>query len=155
MPDYLYSPSFIWFLIGFAFLLAELGAPGFILIFFGFGAWVAAFAAWLFGIGLDLQITVFLVSSILFLVALRRLSMRIFTGRSDGVSDDLSDQPSNVGAVVEVTKTITQGALGEVKYRGTFWRALADETIEAGVSAVIIDEFKEDRSTFKVGPYNG
>lgn len=155
MPEFLAAPSFIWFIIGFVFLLAELGAPGFIIIFFGFGAWFTAIASWLFGISLDVQIGVFLVSSILFLVALRRMWMRIFMGRSDNGEDDMSDRPSNVGSIVEVTKPVSPTAPGEIKYRGTFWRAVADETFEVGVSAVIIEEFTKDRSTFKVGPYKG
>lgn len=154
MPEFLSSPSFIWFIIGFVFLLAELAAPAFIIIFFGLGAWVAAVAVWLFGIGLDYQITVFLVASVLFVVVLRRLWMRVFKGISGGDADEEKlDSPSNVGAVVEVTRVVAPSAPGEIKYRGTFWRAVSDVTIAEGKPAVIVEESTTDRSTFKVGPY--
>jgi len=39
------SPALIWFLIGIGFLIAELALPGFVLIFFCLGSWVAALAA--------------------------------------------------------------------------------------------------------------
>ncbi len=155
MSELMASPSFVWFLIGFGFLLAELAMPGFIIIFFGMGAWVAALAAWLFGVGLSWQIAIFLVASILFVVILRRVWMRAFHGISGGnVDEEKLDRPENVGAMAEVVKPIGPSLPGEIKYRGTYWRAVADMEFKKGDTVVIIEEFTHDRSTFKVGPYN-
>jgi membrane protein implicated in regulation of membrane protease activity len=43
---------------------------------------------------------------------------------------------------------------GEIKYRGSFWRAVSDRSIPEGSAAVIVAEFEDDRSTFKIEPLN-
>ena len=47
------SAPTLWFLLGFVFFAAELFLPGFIMVFFGVGAWAAALAA---GLGADLAL---------------------------------------------------------------------------------------------------
>ncbi len=143
------SSSLIWFLVGVAFLIAELAVPGFILIFFTAGSWIAALVTWLFDIELTSQILIFLVSSLILLFTLRKYSLKIFKGKTrDGVDDHYTD--SKIGKTAIVTKTITPNMPGEIKVMGSFWRAISDINIEEGQSVLIRSQESEDGLTFKV-----
>lgn len=153
MPEFLTEAYVIWFAVGFALALAELAAPGFILIFFALGAWVVSLSAAFFDLSLTWQIGVFLAGSVLSLLLLRKFFMRIFTGSTGGTGDaDGLNEPDHLGRGVLVTKAIRPDRPGEIKYRGTFWRAVSDVTIPEGAAAVISGDFPDDRTTFKVKP---
>jgi len=143
------SSSLIWFLIGVAFLIAELAVPGFILIFFTAGCWVAALVTWLFDIELTGQILVFIVSSLTLLFTLRKYSLKIFKGKTRSNIDDLYTE-SKIGKPAIVTKTITPNMPGEIKVMGSFWRAIAEVEIEEGQSVLIESLASEDGLTLKV-----
>ena len=85
------SAALIWFLVGVAFLVSELMAPGFILIFFAAGSWVTALFTWLFGIDLTFQIALFVVSSLILLFTLRKIGLKTFKGDT---LDNTEDRPS-------------------------------------------------------------
>ncbi|MAE69408.1 MAG: hypothetical protein CME06_02940 [Gemmatimonadetes bacterium] len=55
--------ALLWFVVGLALALAEMAAPGVILIFFGLGAWVVALTTWI-GLtpGLQSQLLLFAVA---------------------------------------------------------------------------------------------
>ncbi len=143
------SPSLIWFLVGVVFLFAELMIPGFILIFFTAGCWIAGISVWLLKIDLTTQVIVFTISSLVLLFTLRKYSLKTFKGTSlDNVDDTYTD--SKIGKTAIVTKEITPGISGEVKVMGSFWRAVADTDIEIGQSVVIVNQESEDGLTFKV-----
>lgn len=145
------SPSLIWFLVGVAFLIAELIIPAFILIFFTAGCWIAAIFVWLIDIELTKQILVFLVASLFLLFTLRKYSLKIFRGKTqDEIDDHYSD--SKIGKTAIVTKQITPNKLGEIKVMGSFWRATANEEIEEGRSVLIEKRDSEDKLTLKVKP---
>ena len=145
------SSSLIWFLIGVAFLIAEIGLSGFILIFFTAGCWIVAFVTWLFDIELTIQILLFIVSSLTLLFTLRKYSLKIFQGKTrDSVDDRYTD--SKIGKTAIVTKTISPNMPGEIKAMGSFWRAVADMEIEVGQSVLIENQESEDGLTFKVKP---
>ncbi len=145
------SPPLVWFLIGVAFLIAELIAPGFVLIFFAAGSWIAAVVLLLTDIALRDQILIFAASSLVLLFALRKYSMKVFHGTTLERDDDRY-MDSKIGRTAVVTKTIERGAGGEIKMMGSFWRAVADERIEAGRSVVVDAPASEDGLTFKVKP---
>lgn len=145
------SPALIWFLIGVAFLIAELAMPGFILIFFTLGSWITAIAAGFTAIDLTVQLLVFLLSSLVLLFALRKYSIRTFRGTtSDTVDDHYADALNGKKAVV--TQTITPDVPGEIKVTGSFWRAVADTPIEKGQPVLIVDKATEDGLTLRVKP---
>lgn len=146
MPAYL-----IWFLIGVAFLLAELALPGFIVIFFCIGSWVAALLSWLTDMAVQYQVLVFLVSSLLSLFTLRRLFLRTFGGQAKG-DPDQEMRETRIGKTGEVTKAIGPHSPGEIKCLGSFWRAVADEDIGEGESVIILEVASEDGLTYKVQP---
>lgn len=145
------SPSLIWFLVGVVFLIAELLIPGFILIFFTAGCWIAGLTVWLTDIALSIQILIFIISSLVLLFSLRNYSIKTFKGT---IRDDLDDHyaDSKIGKTAIVTKTISPGMPGEIKVMGSFWRAVSDINIEEGQSVLIANQESEDGLTFKVKP---
>lgn len=143
------SPSLIWFLVGVAFLTAELLIPGFILIFFTAGCWITGVTVWLADIDLTTQILVFTISSLVLLFTLRKYSVKTFKGTTrDNIDDRYAD--SKLGKTAIVTKGITPSMPGEIKIMGSFWRAVAEINIEEGQSVVIENQESEDGLTFKV-----
>ncbi|WP_446011750.1 NfeD family protein [Candidatus Electrothrix sp.] len=129
----LVSPILVWFLLGIVFFVIELIVPAFILFFLGIGAWVTTAMLAVADIPLTVQMIVFLVSSLISLVILRRLLRAIFFGNSseeDG-STIVHSSPST-GVVIEA---IIPPSLGRVKYGGSFWKATAEVPIP--VDAVV------------------
>lgn len=145
------SPSLIWFLAGVAFLIAELLIPGFILIFFTAGCWIAGLTAWLTEIQLTTQILIFIVSSLVLLFSLRKYSIKAFKGTTrDDVDDSYTD--SKIGKTAIVTQEITPIMPGEIKVAGSFWRAVSDIKVKEGQSVLIESQESDDGLTFKVKP---
>lgn len=145
------SPTLIWFLIGIVFLFAELWMPGFILIFFTAGSWLAALAVFLFDIDLTYQIIIFLVSSLVLLITLRKYSLKTFKGDSSANLDDVI-KDTKIGQTALVTKAIAPHVPGEIKLMGSFWRAVAEQEIAEGSTVVIIAPASPDGLSFKVKP---
>ncbi len=145
------SPSLIWFLVGVAFLIAELLIPGFILIFFTAGCWVAGLIVWITDIKFSIQILIFIISSLVLLFSLRKYSIKTFKGST---RDDLDDRYADlkIGKIAIVTKAIKPGMTGEIKVMGSFWRAISDINIEEGQSVLIVSQESEDGLIFKVKP---
>lgn len=130
------NSALIWFLVGLALLLAELAVPGLILLFFGVGAWVTALVFLAFEISFNVQLLVFLASSILSLVLLRRsLQQRWWQKRHSG--NELTDE--FLGRTCTVLVAIRPGPTGgKVQFKGTIWKALANVEIPAGQTVRII-----------------
>jgi membrane protein implicated in regulation of membrane protease activity len=157
--DWLYSAHVLWFLTGVVFLLAEMALPGFVLLFFALGAFAAAFAAWA-TLGLGGQIMVFLAVSLAGVGLLRRMFLRVFQGRVSAPADDTSGQgigtdDEAVGKAALVTRAISPGVPGEIKFRGSFWRAEASVTIGEGENVVILGLTKHDTGAYTVRPAAG
>ncbi len=124
------SPAFCWFLVGVLFFVVELALPGFIIFFFGIGAWATALAAYFLEISVKVQLLVFLAVSLLTLLLLRKLLNTIFTGgraEQNGTVDE-----ATIGGTAVVAEPIVPPAEGRVKYGGSFWRAVSDEKIDGG-----------------------
>ena len=132
------SPVLAWFLVGIAFYVVELVVPGFVIFFFGIGAWCTALAAYLTDISLSVQLIVFLVASLTTLVLLRTYLQKIFIGRFQ--LDEAPPQAQPVATTGVVTEDIVPPAPGKVKYGGTFWTARADEPIRRGTVVKIVQQ---------------
>lgn len=143
------SPSLIWFLVGVAFLIAEMLAPGFILIFFTAGSWIVGLSTLLFKLDMTTQIIIFIVSSLILLFTLRKYGIKTFKGDTPEQVDDTYAK-SKIGKTAIVTKAITPGIPGEIKVMGSFWKAVADKEIDKGQSVVIENQDSNDGLTFKV-----
>jgi inner membrane protein len=132
------TPSLLWFLAGVVLFLLELSMPGFVLFFFALGAWVTAVAAWLSPLSLNGQILLFIIASLISLVALRRVMRRMFVGRKGGERQD--SVVAEAGTRVVVVVDINPPAEGRVKYSGSTWRARADMKIAAGEVAEVVEQ---------------
>jgi membrane protein implicated in regulation of membrane protease activity len=129
----------LWALLGVILIVAEIFTSGFVLLWFGLGAIVAALAA-LAGAGYPFQFLIFFVVSI----ALTAASRTIFTnylmrdGDEGGYKSGAESLPGQVGTVVAAS----QGALleGAVKVYGSTWTAYpaeGEEPLEAGSRVVV------------------
>lgn len=143
------SQPLIWFLVGVAFLIAEMLIPGFILIFFTAGSWLVALSILLFKIDLTTQIVIFIISSLILIFSLRKYSIKTFKGNIPEKIDSIYAD-SKIGKTAIVTQTITPGIPGEIKIMGSFWRAVADGKIEAGQPVIIENQVSDDGLTLKV-----
>lgn len=132
------SPPFAWFLVGVVFFAAELALPGFIIFFFGIGAWITALAVYFLTVSLTGQLIVFLVASLLSLLLLRKYLNAVFSGSREQEAD--SSGPAASGSSGVVTETIDPPAEGRIKYGGSFWRASSDEKITTGCVVEIVEQ---------------
>ncbi len=143
MSDYL-----IWFFVGTAFLIAELMMPGFIVIFFAIGAWATTIISAFFSTSLELELAVFIICSLLSLFGLRRYFLRTFSGVTKQAPSRYGDEI--VGKTVQVTKEIRPNHRGVVKFRGSYWQAVADTHISPGEEAIILGQSLDDSLTLEV-----
>jgi inner membrane protein len=130
-----------WFIIGVAFFIIEMAMPGFVLMFFGIGAWITAILT-LVGVlhSLPLQIAVFIVSSVVTLFLLRTKLSNYFKGRISGQAEPEDILTSVKGQKAVVKKEILPGeVVGRVEFNGTLWNAEADEQIAEGTVVEIIE----------------
>ncbi len=140
MEEYLILENmvYLWFIIGVLLLLSELFIPSLILMFWGFGAIFTGIIGIFYTFPLNVQIVIFIISSILFLIFLRKYLKPFFTGfqsqRSEGESD--LDEFTNKQAIV--TEKIVPPAHGRVSFKGTSWDAESEEEIEVDKSVLII-----------------
>jgi membrane protein implicated in regulation of membrane protease activity len=140
----------IWFLIGVAFLVSEMISPVFILFFFGMGAWITSLVtAFLPELNFNQQIIIFSVSSLLLLLLLRQYLQNIFYGNQN-LGEECANIEVDVSAIV--TKDIPKGGFGEIKYRGTFYKAKnKDSNIEVskGTSVLVVKK-GDDQGSFYI-----
>ena len=132
------SPILAWFLVGLAFFVIELALPGFIIFFFGIGAWCTSLAVFLFDLSLSAQLGVFLATSLITLFLLRKYIRAVFIGTSQ--QDDPAVEAQPVSDTGIVTEDIIPPAKGRVKFGGSFWKAEADVPIQSGATVRIIEQ---------------
>ena len=133
-----FSPEVIWFLIGLVLFLLEFALPGFIIAFFGAGAWVVSIFNLIAKPTLNLQLLVFILSSVIMLLLLRRYVKGLFIGGTDSEQDLEQKMDDFVGQQVIVTKAIKDGKRGKVEFHGAAWDAESDEDIQEGEKVEIV-----------------
>jgi len=125
----------VWTVLGVILIIAEIFTPGFVLLWFGFGALSAALAGLVGITSLPLQFLIFALVSISLTAASRTIFVNYFSSEKSG--DDLKTGvdalPGKIGTVVSSSR----GALGEgaVKVYGSTWTAYpaeGEEPLEAG-----------------------
>jgi len=129
------KPELVWFIIGLVLFLLELVLPGFVIFFFGVGAWVTALLCLIANPGINLQAIVFAVTSILSLVLLRKMIQRRFFYSKDELSKDVEDEFTGREAVA--TMDFKPGHTGKVEFKGTTWKAESTESIVKGQTVII------------------
>ncbi len=135
-------PELFWFIIGLGLFLLELVIPGFFIFFFGLGAWITALVCLIGEPGTNVQIVIFAITSVLSLIALRRIIQKKFFYSKGTQSEDVEDEFTGKEAVA----TTDFGGLknGKVEFKGTTWSAESISEIKEGQRVVIIekDSFK-------------
>lgn len=134
------KPQLIWFGVGFILLLAEFVNPGVIMMFFGIGAWIVAFVCLFIDISINLQLTLFIISSLVLLIVFRNKFRTLFQQRLESDRNGQEILSEFLGQKAVVTKEITPKTPGKVEFRGTHWAAEAGQTVPKGTSVEIIDK---------------
>jgi membrane protein implicated in regulation of membrane protease activity len=114
------SPAIVWAIIGIVFVIIELATFTFILSFLGVAAIIVSLTTWS-GLtpGINSQLAVFSISSILMMLLLRKTARRLFAGTNDV-------KPDYTGQKVKVIRAIPVGGEGAIVYRGSDWIAFSD-----------------------------
>jgi len=135
-----FSPTLVWFLVGFGLVVLEFVIPGVILVFFGVAAWIVSITTYL-GItsSIEVQLLLFAVASVLLLFSLRKYIRNQLTGHITGQQDPTANLDEFTGKSVPVVKTIKPGSQdGRVEFKGAEWKAESEEEIEEGKMAIIL-----------------
>ncbi|MDR1609096.1 MAG: NfeD family protein [Deltaproteobacteria bacterium] len=137
------SEVIFWFAVGFVFLVLEILTPGIVFVFFGLGAWLVMALRFFFPLWPSFQFVIFILSSVIFLVLLRRQFKLLFNrAKSQGRVDSLSESivaENYLGREVEVLKDIAPDRPGLVELNGTNWTARAEESLTAGQIVRVVE----------------
>ena len=154
------SIYFIWFLIGVGFLIAEFIIPTFIMFFFAIGAVIVSIVTACFDLSINSQIILFALSSVISLVLLRNYMKNIFKGKESIGEDKFSSRVwtsyfdnANENIAI-VSKAIDSNSFGEIKYKGTFYKAHSEIAIDEGEKVKVIKRGDEQGSFFIVETIN-
>lgn len=129
------KPELIWFFVGLILFLAELVLPGFVIFFFGVGAWVTALVCLIGHPGINVQFIIFGVTSILSLVALRRIIQEKFFYSKESLSEGVEDEFT--GKEAKALSNFGPGEQGKVEFKGTTWKAESKSEINTGEIVLI------------------
>lgn len=115
----------LWSVAGVLLIIAEIFTLGFVLFWFGIGAFAAAIAAYL-GLGLVSQFLVFAGVSVVFTILSRTIFDDYYPHRDEEHSMGIENLPGQVGTVSSDSKGALNAA--RVKVFGSSWKAFpADE----------------------------
>ena len=129
--------EFIWILIGLFLILVEIVMPGLIIFFFAVGAFITGAVCILCEISINIQLVIFLVTSVVSLALLRKHLKKIFLGKvSQNIIDEF-DVDEFEGKTAIVKDDIKSGEIGKVEFHGSDWNAQAHEDVQAGQRVVI------------------
>jgi membrane protein implicated in regulation of membrane protease activity len=128
----------IWFWLG-LFLLAvifEAATVDFVAIWFAVGS-VPAFILAIVGVPIWLQVTTFLVITIVLISFTRPYMLRYFK-----TNQIKTNAQSVIGKTATVSMVILPNEIGAVKLRGQEWSAIASSKIEVGTEVRILEAIK-------------
>lgn len=143
-------PELLWFLIGLILFLLELVVPGFVIFFFGVGAWVVALVCLIISPVKDmpnLQIIIFAVTSVLSLIALRKIIQKKFFYSKGNKSEAVEDEFTGKEGVA--ISDFGKAQKGKVEFKGTRWNSESEFDIKEGQPVIII---KNENLILKVKP---
>ena len=127
--DSFLSAAVLWFIIGFIFFLLEFAIPGFILFFFGLGAWTVAIASFFVDISINAQLVIFLSTSILTVLLFRnwvKNKLGMMRSNTQSLPDEI------IGKMATAETIISPGHQGKVYFKGASWQANSEDQIEPG-----------------------
>lgn len=137
------KPELVWFIIGLVLFLLELVLPGFVIFFFGVGAWITAFLCLVANPGINLQVIIFAVTSVLSLLLLRKMIQNRFFFSKEELSKEVEDEFSGKEAVA--LSDLGPGKNGKVEFKGTTWNAESESVITEGQRVII-----KEKENFKL-----
>jgi len=130
----------IWVLLGVVLIVAEIFTLGFVLFWFGLGAFAAAIAGY-FGAPLGIQFLIFAVSSIVLTVLSRTIFAKYYShDDNDRIKTGIEALPGKIGTVT----ADSSGSLNEaaVKVFGSTWTAFPadpDEQLRTGEKVEVVE----------------
>lgn len=141
----------IWFLVGVACLVLEVLTPGFVLMFFGVGAFAASAVTAAYD-SVTVGLATFSVVSLGTVFFLRSRVMRAVQGwtKKPGSYVEQGTPASQQGRSGHVTQAIEPGVIGEVSLGGSFWRAEADESLAVGTPVEVTGAHPDDELLLRV-----
>jgi membrane protein implicated in regulation of membrane protease activity len=112
-----------WCVLGVIMILTEIFTLGFVLFWFGIGAFAAMIASFL-GFGVFVQFLVFMSVSLLFTL----LSRKIFNSKED-IADDIKTGIDSLPGQIGTVTIASKGSLSEaaVKVYGSVWTAFPED----------------------------
>lgn len=132
--DGFFTTPVIWILIGFLLFVLEFIIPGLVLFFFAVGAWIVGILCLFLDITINGQLIIFLASSLVCLLLLRRWTKKVIFKRKPS-SELLDDEFLGKTAIAETE--ISPLSNGWVSFKGTSWQASSEDIIEKGESVTI------------------
>ena len=138
ITDIFSRPEVFWFVLGIIFFVLELVMPGFFIFFFGVGACVTAIICLIGDPGINLQIIIFLVVSVLSLLALRKMLKNLFFFADDEKSKSIENE--FIGKEAVTITDFDSDCRGKIEFKGTTWKAEANMPIKTGQIVKIIDK---------------
>lgn len=133
------SNELIWFLFGLVLMLGEIVTPGFVLIFFGVGAWIVALLLWMgTTISFTTQLFLFLVVSVASLLLFRKYGKKYSHGKV--IKADPASSIDDVrGEKAVATSDISPLTGGTVEFHGTHWNAESETAVSKGASVEVLE----------------
>lgn len=130
----------IWLVAGVLIMLLEFEFPGFVIFFFGVGAWITGVLVWIGLItSLNAKLLTWIISSIILLILLRKYVKNIFYGFTSKKDKGNELEDEFIGKTVEVfEKTGPDYQVGKVKFQGSYWKAKSKDEKNVGDKATIV-----------------
>jgi len=132
------KPEVIWFIFGLVLFFLELLIPGFVIFFFGVGAWITALLCLIANPGINMQFIIFGIASVLSLLALRKMLQKKFFYSKDNLSEGVEDEFTGREALA--VTDIGPVKKGRVEFKGTTWQAESDSVISEGQTVIIVEK---------------
>lgn len=143
----MFTADWIWLYIGAALMILELISPGFVVFFFGLAAATTGVLTMFMGDAFTMmwQVLTFAGLSVVYLVFLRRVVKKVFSGTVETSASNFEDDFP--GKIAVVTEDINTPLSGRVMLGDSEWTAVADTSIEKGVNVRVVSR---DNLTLKV-----
>jgi len=130
-------PEIVWFLLGLVLFLAELALPGFFIFFFALGAWFTALVCLLGNPSTNTQIVIFAITSVLSLIALRRIIQKKFFSGDKNKDLSAAVEDEFTGKEARAVTSFGPGQRGKIEFKGTIWDAESSSEITEGQTVLI------------------
>ena len=136
MIDFLIANMWqVWAVVSIICLILELSSGDFFIICFSIGAVFAIIAA-VIGLNVYWQLFIFAIFSLLSIFFVRPVALRWLHKNEP---NRVSNADALIGRTGKVTEAIHVNEPGYVQIDGDLWKAVSDDTIEAGETVRVID----------------